>query len=115
MAKAIHGITVSSDPIHKEVLAAARQYPELVAGEGRLTTRMMQGVSGLFMKDGAEAVCVLSLLDGRTLVFKIADGSMRSFGTIIQAALLEWGVKSPEESFNVYGGPNIVGGMRATL
>ena len=115
LAKAIHGITVSSDPIHKEVLAAARQYPELVAGEGRLTTRMMQGVSGLFMKDGAEAVCVLSLLDGRTLVFKIADGSMRSFGTIIQAALLEWGIKSPEEHFNVYGGPNIVGGMRATL
>ena len=115
LAKAIHAITVSADPIHKEVLAAARKYPELVAGVGRLTTRMMQGVPGLFMKDGAEAVCVLSLEDGRTLVFKIADGSMRSFGTIIQAALLEWGITTPPEKFDVYGGPNIIGGMRATL
>ena len=115
LAKAIHGITTSSDPIHQEVLAAARKHPEIVAGAGRLTTRMMQGVTGLYMKDGAEAVCVLSITDGRTLVFKIADGSMRSFGTIIQAALLEWGITTPLEKFDVYGGPNIVGGMRATL
>jgi L-asparaginase II len=115
LAKAIHTVTVSSDPIHQRVLAAARQYPEMVAGEGRLTTRMMQGVSGLFMKDGAEAVNVLSLQDGRTLVFKITDGSLRAFGMIIQEALKQWGISVPEEHFNVYGGPNIVGGMRATL
>ena len=67
------------------------------------------------MKDGAEAVNVLSLEDGRTLVFKITDGSLRAFGMIIQEALKQWGITVPEEHFNVYGGPNIVGGMRATL
>jgi hypothetical protein len=53
--------------------------------------------------------------DGRTLVFKISDGSWRAFGAIMHAALLEWGITTKEEEFNVYGGANIVGGMRAVL
>ncbi len=87
----------------------------MVAGEGRLTTRMMQGVPGLFMKDGAEGVNIASMPDGRTLVFKIADGSLRSFGVIIQAVLAGWGITTPEEKVNVYGGAAVVGGIRAVL
>jgi L-asparaginase II len=115
LAQAVRGITISSDPIHQEVLAACRQYPEMVAGEGRLTTRMMQGVPGLFMKDGAEGVNIASLPDGRTLVFKISDGSLRAFGTIIQAVLKQWGITTPEERVNVYGGTEVVGGIRAVI
>jgi L-asparaginase II len=67
------------------------------------------------MKEGAEAVEVASMTDGRTLVFKISDGSWRAFGAIMHAALLEWGITTTEEALNVYGGANIVGGMRAVL
>jgi len=115
LAQAIRAITISTDPVHQEVIAACRQYPEMVAGEGRLTTRMMQGVPGLFMKDGAEGVNIASMPDGRTLVFKIADGSLRSFGVIIQAVLAGWGITTPEEKVNVYGGAAVVGGIRAVL
>jgi L-asparaginase II len=115
LATAIRNITISKDPVHVEVMNAARAFPEMVAGEGRLTTRTMQSVAGLFMKEGAEAVEVASMSDGRTLVFKISDGSWRAFGAIMHAALLEWGITITEEAFNVYGGANIVGGMRAVL
>ena len=115
LANAIRNITISKDPVHVEVMNAARAFPEMVAGEGRLTTRTMQSVSGLFMKEGAEAVEVASMTDGRTLVFKISDGSWRAFGAIMHAALLEWGITTTEEALNVYGGANIVGGMRAVL
>jgi L-asparaginase II len=115
LANAIRNITISKDPVHVEVMSAARGYPEMVAGEARLTTRTMKSVPGLFMKEGAEAVEVVSMSDGRTLVFKISDGSWRAFGAIMHAALLEWGITTTEEAFNVYGGANIVGGMRAVL
>jgi L-asparaginase II len=115
LANAIRNITISKDPVHIEVMSAARAFPEMVAGDGRLTTRTMQSVVGLFMKEGAEAVEVASMSDGRTLVFKISDGSWRAFGAIMHAALLEWGITTTEEAFNVYGGANIVGGMRAVL
>ena len=115
LANAIRNITISKDLVHIEVMSAARAFPEMVAGDGRLTTRTMQSVAGLFMKEGAEAVEVASMSDGRTLVFKISDGSWRAFGAIMHAALLEWGITTTEEAFNVYGGANIVGGMRAVL
>ena len=115
LANAIRNITISKDPVHMEVMSAALAFPEMVAGDGRLTTRTMQSVAGLFMKEGAEAVEVASMSDGRTLVFKISDGSWRAFGAIMHAALLEWGITTTEEAFNVYGGANIVGGMRAVL
>ena len=115
LATAIRNITISKDPVHIEVMDAARAHPEMVAGEGRLTTRTMKSVPGLFMKEGAEAVEVASMADGRTLVYKISDGSWRAFGAIMHAALLEWGITTKEEAFNVYGGANIVGGMRAVL
>ena len=115
LANAVRNITISKDPVHVEVMSAARAFPEMVAGDGRLTTRTMQSVVGLFMKEGAEAVEVASMSDGRTLVFKISDGSWRAFGAIMHAALLEWGITTTEEAFNVYGGANIVGGMRAVL
>ena len=115
LANAIRNITISKDPVHIEVMNAAREYPEMVAGDDRLTTRTMKSVPGLFMKEGAEAVEGASMSDGRTLVFKISDGSWRAFGAIMHAALLEWGITTTEEVFNVYGGANIVGGMRAVL
>ena len=115
LARAIHKITTSSDPVHQEVLAAHYLFPEMIGGEGRLNTRMMQAIPGLMMKDGMEAVLVSSLRDGRTLVMKISDGSLRAAGLIAQAAFAEWDVNTTDESVKIFGGSEVVGGIRATL
>jgi L-asparaginase II len=115
LAKAIRNITISSDPIHQEVMAASRAFPEMVAGRGRLTTQMIEAVPGLYMKDGAEAVEVASMPDGRTLVFKVSDGSLRPFRVLVHAGLKKLGIDSPYEPENVLGGDHIIGNIRATF
>ncbi len=87
----------------------------MVAGKGRLTTQMMEAVSGLYMKDGAEAVEVASMTDGRTLVFKVSDGSLRPFRVLVHAGLKKLGVDSPYEPENVLGGDRVIGSIRATF
>ncbi len=115
LARAIHAITISTDPIHSSVLAASRQYPEMVAGVGRLTTEMMQAIPGLYMKDGAEAVNIASMPDGRTLVFKVGDGSLRPFKTLLHAGLTRLGVENTFEEEKVLGGSKVIGSIRATF
>lgn len=115
LARAIRAITISTDPIHSSVLAASREFPEMVAGEGRLTTEMIRAVDGLYMKDGAEAVEVASMPDGRTLVFKVSDGSLRPFKVLVHAGLKRLGVDSPYEKENVLGGDKVIGEIRAAF
>lgn len=115
LAEAIHEITISKDPIHRIVLQACRDFPEMVAGRGRLTTRKMSEVPGLFMKEGAEGVNVGSMPDGRTFAYKIEDGSSRAIGALVVAALGEFGVASPHENTPIYGGNRVVGAIRAHL
>ena len=115
LARAVRAITVSSDPVHVSVLSASRTYPQMVAGKGRLTTQMMEGVPGLYMKDGAEAVEVASMPDGRTLVFKVSDGSLRPFRVLVHAGLKRLGIDSPYEAENVLGGDRVIGAIRATF
>jgi L-asparaginase II len=115
LARAIRNITISQDPIHQEVIAASRTFPEMVAGKGRLTTQMIEAVPGLYMKDGAEAVEVASMLDGRTLVFKVSDGSLRPFRVLVHAGLKKLGIDSPYEPENVLGGDRVIGNIRATF
>jgi L-asparaginase II len=115
LARAIHQITISKDPIHRRVLASCRDFPEMVAGSGRLTTRKMTEVPGLFMKEGAEGVNVGSLADGRTFAYKIEDGSSRPLGVILVAVLNEFEVASKPENGPIYGGNMVVGEIRARL
>ena len=115
LARAIRAITLSIDPVHQSVLDASRRFPEMVAGKGRLTTQMMQAVPGMYMKDGAEAVEIASMPDGRTLVFKVADGSLRPFRVLVHAGLKRLGIDSPYEAENVLGGDRIIGTIRATF
>jgi L-asparaginase II len=115
LARAIRAITISTDPIHQSVLDASRNYPEMVAGKGRLTTQMIEAVPGLYMKDGAEAVEVASMPDGRTLVFKVSDGSLRPFRVLVHAGLKRLGIDSPYEAENVLGGDRVIGTIRATF
>ncbi|MEI6406554.1 MAG: asparaginase [Actinomycetes bacterium] len=115
LARAFRTMTISDDPIYQEIMGACRANPLLVAGEGRLTTRLMRAIPGLFMKEGAEAVEVATLPDGRTLVFKIVDGSNRAFGPIVQAAFKEWGIDSLDEGVTILGGGEPVGSIRALI
>jgi len=115
LARAVQAITTSIDPVHISVMDACRTFPEMVAGVGRHATDMMQQVSGLYMKDGAEAVNVCSLADGRTFVFKVSDGSLRAFRTIVHAFLNEYGIDTKLEPEKVMGGPRVIGTIRATL
>jgi len=115
LARAIQKITMSADPVHESVMEAARTFPEMVGGKGRHNTEMMQEVSGLFMKDGAEAVNVSSLSDGRTFVFKVSDGSLRAFRTIVHVCLKYYGIDTKLEPEKVMGGPRVIGTIRATI
>jgi len=115
LARAIRAMTISTDPVHQSVLDASRAFPEMVAGKGRLTTQMIEAVPGLYMKDGAEAVEVASMPDGRTLVFKVSDGSLRPFRVLVHAGLKRLGIDSPYEAENVLGGDRVIGAIRATF
>ena len=87
----------------------------LVAGDGRLTTRMMQAVPGLFMKEGAEGVQVCALSDGRVIAIKIIDGSWRPVAPIIMEIFKRWGVEMPDESVKIYGGTSVIGEVIANI
>ena len=109
LARAISNLVKSEDDIYQEIVLACTKYPELVAGDGRLTTRMMQAVPGLFMKEGAEGVQVCALRDGRVVAIKIIDGSWRPVAPIIMEIFSRWGVEMPDESVKIYGGGSVIG------
>jgi len=115
LARVVQAATISSDPVHQSVINAARTFPEMVGGNGRHNTEMMQQVPGLFMKDGAEAVNVTSLADGRAIAIKVSDGSQRAFRTIVHACLKEFGIDTSFTPEKVMGGPRVIGTIRATI
>jgi hypothetical protein len=53
--------------------------------------------------------------DGRTLVFKVSDGSLRPFRVLVHAGLKKLGIDSPYEVENVLGGATVIGAIRATF
>ena len=109
-----HKFRVSVDPVYQEVVAACLAHPDMVAGAGRLTTVLMPTIPGLFMKEGAEAVELLSLADGRACIFKVSDGSDRAFPAIVKAVLNAWGIASDIEPVYIRGGGEITGEIRVS-
>jgi L-asparaginase II len=115
LARAISTVVKSNDLDYKQIVAACSKYPELVAGEGRLTTRMMRAVPDLFMKEGAEGIEVCALSDGRVIAIKIIDGSWRPVAPIIMEVFKRWGVAMPDESVKIYGGGSVIGEVIAKI
>ena len=109
LAKAISNLVKSKEDLYQQIVSACTKYPELVAGDGRLTTRMMRAVPGLFIKEGAEGVQVCALSDSRVIAMKIVDGSWRPVAPIIMEIFKRWGVAMPDESVKIYGGEHVVG------
>jgi L-asparaginase II len=109
LARAISNLVKSKEVLYQQIVSACMKYPELVAGDGRLTTRMMRAVPELFMKEGAEGVQVCALSDGRVIAIKIIDGSWRPVAPIIMEICKRWGVEMPDECVKIYGGEQVIG------
>jgi L-asparaginase II len=115
LAKSISNLVKSREDPYQQVVSASMKYPELIAGEGRLTTRMMKAVPGLFMKEGAEGVQVCALSDGRVIAIKIIDGSWRPVAPIIMEIFKRLGISMPDESVKIYGGASVIGEVIANF
>ncbi|MCX6430093.1 MAG: asparaginase [Actinobacteria bacterium] len=115
LATGIRALTISQDPVHKKVVEACKEFPEMVAGEGRSTTRLMRQVEGLFLKEGAEGVGVGALPDGRTFAFKVSDGSSRPYSLIVSACLKRLGALANEETTPIFGGNEVVGVLKPSF
>ena len=112
-AKMFHNLATSTDPVHKEIVAACLAHPELIAGEGRVDTELMRKVPGLFLKGGAEGVQAAFMTDGRTVFFKVIDGTDRAHEVILQSAFAKLGVNFEVTKPQVLGGGKPVGEIRA--
>ena len=115
LAKAISNLVKSKEDPYQQIVSACIKYPQLVAGDGRLTTRMMRAVPGLFMKEGAEGVQVCALSGGRVIAIKIIDGSWRPVAPLIMEIFKRWGVEMPDESVKIYGGSLLVGKIQVNF
>ncbi len=109
LATAISNLVKSKEDPYQQIVSACTKYPELVAGQGRFTTRLMQAVPGLFVKEGAEGVQVCALSDGRVIAIKIIDGSWRPVAPIIMQFLKKLSFEMPDENVEIYGGSQVVG------
>ena len=114
LAQAIRNLTLSQEPIHQQVINACRTNPIMVSGIGRLPTILMEKVPGLFVKDGAEGVMVMSLPQGQTVVWKMSDGSQRGASSLAVASLSHLGINVDLEREKVMGDGQVVGEIRAS-
>jgi len=114
LAQAIRNLTLSQEPFHQQVINACRTNPIMVSGIGRLPTVLMQKVPGLFVKDGAEGVMVMSLPQGQTVVWKMSDGSQRGASSLAVASLSHLGINVDLEREKVMGDGQVVGEIRAS-
>ena len=71
-------LTQSGDPASQRVASAMRAHPEWVAGTQRDAAALQRSLPGSLIKEGAEAVYLVVLPDGRSIALKIEDGSGRA-------------------------------------
>ena len=117
MVRAIHAITNSDDPVHREVVEACTRNPEMVSGKGRVVTEAMEKVPGLLVKDGAEGVMIASLRGKGTIAWKMSDGSNRGDRPLLSASLSHLGIAlkfDGDPVCPIYGDGKVVGEIRAS-
>jgi L-asparaginase II len=116
LARGFRRIARAGDGPERQVADAMRRHPELVGGEGRTATRLMQGVVGLIAKDGAEGVFAAALPDGGAVAVKIDDGAARAADRAVTVGLRRLGlggvVLDALESEPILGGGSPVGAIR---
>ncbi|MDG1935042.1 MAG: asparaginase [Paracoccaceae bacterium] len=87
----------ASKAAHK-LVDAMRLYPELVAGEGRACTELMQAMDGkVAIKTGAEGVYIAIIPEKKIgIAVKVMDGARRGSECAIAALLVAVGVLNPD-------------------
>jgi len=101
------------------VAHAMRTHPEMVGGPTRDITLLIQGVPGLFGKDGAEGVFAIAMPDGRAIALKIADGANRARPPVMKSALQRLGIDISNVDERAFASPimghgSVVGSVRVT-
>ncbi|ALE91391.1 asparaginase [Arthrobacter alpinus] len=77
----------------RRVADAMRAHPDMVAGENRDVSVLMNTVPGLLAKDGFEGIQVIALADGGAVGLKISDGGDRARMPAAVPALVALGVE----------------------
>ena len=78
------------------VVAAMREYPELIRGPLAADTMLMQACPGWVAKGGAEGLLCAASPDGLGIALKVEDGSTRAVRSALAAFLARLGVETGE-------------------
>ncbi|MGZ2259782.1 asparaginase [Roseobacter sp. A03A-229] len=99
MARAMaHFAAAPADSAETRLHEAMRLHPDLVAGDGRACTELMQAMGGkVAIKTGAEAFFIAILPDQKLgVALKVVDGTTRASECAIAAILVKLGVLEPD-------------------
>ncbi len=88
---------------------AMRAAPEYVGGTRRDVTALMRAFPGMVAKDGADAVYIAGLPDGRAVAVKVEDGSARARAAAMGGALAAAGL-APESLAPLFEAEQVLGG-----
>lgn len=86
-------VTAAPGTPERRVADAMRAHPDMVAGENRDVSVLMNTVPGLLAKDGFEGIQVIALADGGAVALKISDGGDRARMPAAVPALVALGVE----------------------
>jgi L-asparaginase II len=118
---------VLADPgtAERSVVDAVCAHPAWTSGTRRSERALHQAVPGLLVKTGAEGVQAFALADGRAGAVKMEDGAPRAIPAVTVALLRAIGADRADgvdrdalddiANVPVYGGGQVVGGIRPTL
>lgn len=101
----VEGLPGSLSAVAERVNRAMAQHPEMVAGEGRFDTELIQATGGRVLgKSGAEACFGAALIDrGWGLALKVEDGQSRAVPIAVAEALRQLDVLSEGEAKALLG------------
>ncbi|MFM1965263.1 MAG: hypothetical protein RL134_988 [Actinomycetota bacterium] len=112
-------IASAEDDAGRRVAAAMREHPEWVAGSRRDAAALQRSLPGSLIKEGAEAVYLAVLPDGRSVALKIEDGSGRArpiaMAGILQAIGIDNEVIAGQSRQVLLGGGRPAGEIVATI
>lgn len=82
----------------EQIMAACLAHPEMIAGPGRICTRLMQAAPGAFLaKTGSEGTYAVALPGPKLgLALQIEDGAFRALGPVVSEALHHLGALGHE-------------------
>jgi len=120
LARAFRAVAIAPEGVPgARVAHAMRTHPEMVGGPTRDITLLIQGIPGLFGKDGAEGVFAIAMPDGRAIALKISDGANRARPPVMKFALQQLGIDISNVDERAFASPimghgSVVGSVRVT-